>query len=61
MERTRFTVRGHEFSVIYGTGSYGESLKLLEAILPESQEPEGDLTASEILEVVDEWRGLGNL
>lgn len=54
--RTKFDVADYFFSVIWGYGTYGQYVGLLECMsfaVDESGEPKGSMTADEILEVID--------
>lgn len=57
--RTRFTAYGVWFSVIYGHGTYGGKSGLLECMseaVDMRGEPKGNMTADEILKVIDELK-----
>lgn len=50
--RTRFDTVMHSYSVICGYGTYGREYDLLECMV-DSNEPEGDMTADDVMSLVD--------
>lgn len=51
--RTKFTVNGVKYSVVYGFGTYGGEYGMLEMMVGDA-EPKGWLTAEDIIGVIQE-------
>lgn len=63
--RTHFRIKGDHWSVVHGYGSYGgfnsfEKDKQLLECMYGGNEPDGWLTADEVLKMVDEKKGGGS-
>jgi hypothetical protein len=51
--RTKFTVNGVKYSVVYGFGTYGGEYGMLEMMVGDA-DPKGWLTAEDIIGVIQE-------